>query len=124
MPYVKFSKTYKKFVTHLDEMHLRKLLYDLAPWYHISLGSNIKVNDMALLKAFWEQSYLNGQYINYFREVLQRPLTPGPDRKAQKFQNIAQGADSHPTHRCPQADQKPQTPVDDTADLFVGDPDG
>ena len=62
LPYVKYSKTYKKFVTHLDETHLRKLLHDLTPRYRINLDSNIQVNDIVLLKAFWEQSSLDGQY--------------------------------------------------------------
>ena len=64
LPYVKFSKTYKKFVTHLDEAHLRKLLHDLTPMYRICLDSKIEINDITLLKAFWEQSYLTGQFIS------------------------------------------------------------
>ncbi len=62
LPYVKFSKTYKKFVTHLNDVHLRKLLYDLTPIYRICLDAKITINDIALLKAFWEQAYLTGQY--------------------------------------------------------------
>jgi integrase/recombinase XerD len=62
LPYVKFSKTYKKFVTHLDEGHLRKLLHDLTPMYRICLDNKIEINDITLLKAFWEQSHLTGQF--------------------------------------------------------------
>lgn len=64
LAYVKFSKTYKKFVTHLDENHLRKLLHDLAPMFRVCLDNKITINSMNLLKDFWEQSYLVGHYIS------------------------------------------------------------
>jgi hypothetical protein len=40
----------------MDENHLRKLLYDLTPMYRICLDAKITINDIVLLKAFWEAS--------------------------------------------------------------------
>src|SRR5690606_10534884 len=64
LPYVKLSKTHKKFVSHLDDAHLRKLLYDLTPMYRICLDARIAINDIVLLRAFWEQALLTGQYLS------------------------------------------------------------
>lgn len=64
LPYVKYSQTYKRFVTHLDTRHLDRLLYDLAPMFQVNLDAKVEIEDMTLLKKFWEQSYLKGQYIS------------------------------------------------------------
>lgn len=58
LDYVKYSKSYKRFVTHLDEDHLRRLIHDLAPICHVQLDSKIEINNLNLQKLFWEQSHL------------------------------------------------------------------
>lgn len=64
LDYIKFSKTYRKFVTHLDEDHLRKLFSDLSTYAQIQLHSKIEINNLDLLKFIWEQSYLGRKYIS------------------------------------------------------------
>ncbi len=61
--YVKYSATYKKFVTKLNEEYLRRLLDDLTPQYQLMLDQKIDIRDITLLKEFWEQAHLTGQYI-------------------------------------------------------------
>jgi len=64
LTYAKYSDTYKKYVTQLNEQYLRKLLYDLTPQYQLMLDQKIEIRDVKLLKKFWEQAYLDGQYIS------------------------------------------------------------
>lgn len=62
LDYVKYSKTYRRFVTHLDKDHLGKLIRDLAPVCRIQLNSKIDINDLSLQKLLWEQSYQASKY--------------------------------------------------------------
>lgn len=62
LDYVKYSKTYRRFVTHLDAIHLYKIIYDMAPVCRVQLNSKIDINDLSLKKMLWEQSYLGAEY--------------------------------------------------------------
>ncbi len=62
LDYVRYSKTYKRFVTHLEEKYIRKLIKDLAPISRIQLDSKIKISDLNLKKTIWEQSYTGKDY--------------------------------------------------------------
>ena len=64
LEYVKYSNTYKRFVTHLEDKYIRKLIEDLAPIGHIQVDSKIKISDLNLQKTLWEQSYVGKEYIS------------------------------------------------------------
>ena len=42
LDYVKYSKTYRRFVTHLDNGHLHKIIHDLAPVCRVQLNNKIR----------------------------------------------------------------------------------
>jgi len=62
LDYVKYSRTYKRFVTHLDDVHMRKLIADLTAVCQIQLDNKISIHNINLLKLLWEQSYTGRDY--------------------------------------------------------------
>ncbi len=64
LDYIKYSQTYRRFVTHLDESHIRMLIDDLAGMCHLQLDGKIEINNLRLLKLLWEQSYSGNDYIS------------------------------------------------------------
>jgi site-specific recombinase XerD len=72
LDYIKYSKTYKRFVTHLDENHIRKLVSDIAGMCQIQLNSKIEINNISLQKLLWEQAYAGTSYISCPDAYLER----------------------------------------------------
>ena len=64
LEYVKYSNTYKRFVTHLEDKYIRKLIADLASICQIQLDSKITISDINLMKTLWEQTYAGKNYIS------------------------------------------------------------
>jgi integrase/recombinase XerD len=64
LSYVRFSKTYRRFVTHLNETRIRMLVNDLAPQVRIQLDQKIEIRNLNLLKLLWEQAYMGSDYIS------------------------------------------------------------
>jgi site-specific recombinase XerD len=63
LDYIEYSNTYRRFVTRLDESHIRKILHDLSAFAQIHFDSQIEINNLDLLRLIWEQSYLGSKYI-------------------------------------------------------------
>ncbi|GEO03118.1 hypothetical protein AAE02nite_07820 [Adhaeribacter aerolatus] len=59
---VKWSRTYRCFLTwaQADKLHL--LVDELLPLVHLALSQQIQVKDLSLLKKLWEQLYLEDQH--------------------------------------------------------------
>ena len=72
LDYIKYSKTYKRFVTHLDEEHIRKLVNDIAGVCQIQLNSKIEINNISLQKLLWEQAYTATSYVSCPDAFLER----------------------------------------------------
>ena len=64
LDYVKYSNTYRRFVTHLNEAYIRKLFIDLAAYAQVQLHSKIEINNLDLQKFIWEQPYFGKEYIS------------------------------------------------------------
>jgi hypothetical protein len=64
LSYVRFSKTYRRFVTHLNEKRIRMLINDLAPQVRIQLDQKIEIRNLNLLKLLWEQAFMGSDYIS------------------------------------------------------------
>lgn len=64
LDYVKYSQTYRRFITHLDESHIRMLINDLSSICHLKLDGKIEINSISLLKLIWEQSYCGDEFIS------------------------------------------------------------
>ena len=72
LEYVKYSKTYRRFVTHLSEEFIRKIFNDISPYAQIQLHSKIEINKLDLQKYIWEQPYLGTTYISCPLAYLER----------------------------------------------------
>ena len=59
---VKWSRTYRCFVTHFSEEHILQLLRQLRGKVRVALSSKITLNSLTLQKALWEQQLPTGHH--------------------------------------------------------------
>jgi integrase/recombinase XerD len=59
---VKWSRTYRCFITRANAASLHLLFEELLPIAHLSLSQQIQLKDLGLLKKLWEQLYQDDQH--------------------------------------------------------------